>query len=446
MYVIIAVLIPTVKTIYLLLLSLIANTGMASEGRPFNVYYNPGGGGGGGGGFSGHPGAPYGGPGYFNGHSSAQARQNQAKAKPAQCPEGKCGVCGADLPVRKPYVHRPGIYKNLPVLNSVAERDDYLASLTPRHRLDDAPNLLNQYITQTNPRHHGEIRSMFAKQYQYMTTVTRGPDPGIIQDTRGVAAVLSFGEFGYAVDLSKRSVSLGEDVEEDFQAHMRLSDELLSVAMGLNPVVAIGSSAYEFITGRNIITGARLDNIDRSFALAGVMTLGIANRLPSLAKLAIRTARFVHSYDRSMHAIGDNLPAVQAHAERISEGSDMLRILREPAGLLRHEQVPLARRREVIEAFTRNARVRTLAEDFPVRRYWIEGEGGSLPRGRWVVPRNQIVDDPLVDLALWREGPYRMQNWTIPRGTRIIEGTAGPNFGQPGGAFQIYVPDPGVLF
>ena len=33
-----------------------------------------------------------------------------------------------------------------------------------------------------------------------------------------------------------------------------------------------------------------------------------------------------------------------------------------------------------------------------------------------------------------------MDTFIIPKGTIVLEGTVVPNFGQPGGGYQIYVP------
>ena len=40
---------------------------------------------------------------------------------------------------------------------------------------------------------------------------------------------------------------------------------------------------------------------------------------------------------------------------------------------------------------------------------------------------------------------YLMDTCIIPKGTAIIEGTVAPNFGQPGGGYQFYVPNPNIV-
>ncbi len=41
--------------------------------------------------------------------------------------------------------------------------------------------------------------------------------------------------------------------------------------------------------------------------------------------------------------------------------------------------------------------------------------------------------------------PYQVKEWTIPKGQKIIEGLANPQFGKQGGGYQIYIPNNEVL-
>jgi hypothetical protein len=142
----------------------------------------------------------------------------------------------------------------------------------------------------------------------------------------------------------------------------------------------------------------------------------------------------------SSHLSQDQLGDLRALNIINSAGSNIAN-LRPVVNLLREHNIPLANRREVIEAFTQESRVVRLIEDRTVYRYWTEGFNG--PRGRWVT--SELVENPHADLALPNGGPYQIQRWTIPAETEVIEGLASPNFGMPGGGGQIYVPNPGVL-
>lgn len=95
----------------------------------------------------------------------------------------------------------------------------------------------------------------------------------------------------------------------------------------------------------------------------------------------------------------------------------------------------------VKEAFMEDAKVTVLEQDTTVYRYY---GGSSQGTSYWYTP-NQ-TSNPAADLALPQGNTYQyMDTYVIPKGTTILEGTVAPNFGQPGGGYQYYVPDPSVL-
>ncbi len=52
----------------------------------------------------------------------------------------------------------------------------------------------------------------------------------------------------------------------------------------------------------------------------------------------------------------------------------------------------------------------------------------------------------MADLALPSGNTCKyIDTYLIPKGTQILEGTVALNFGQPGGGYQYYVPDPSVV-
>jgi len=70
--------------------------------------------------------------------------------------------------------------------------------------------------------------------------------------------------------------------------------------------------------------------------------------------------------------------------------------------------------------------------------------GASEPRGKWVTKK--LLTDPVNQLALPPGSTTeKVKQWVIPKDTEVLIGTVAPNFGKPGGAPQIYVPDPSVL-
>jgi hypothetical protein len=74
---------------------------------------------------------------------------------------------------------------------------------------------------------------------------------------------------------------------EDGQFYKELAEGFLDIAIGLDPVTGLGRSTYELFMGRNFVTGATLDKLDRSLAFVGVVTLG-SGRSVAMASRGIR--------------------------------------------------------------------------------------------------------------------------------------------------------------
>ncbi len=80
-------------------------------------------------------------------------------------------------------------------------------------------------------------------------------------------------EFGLIVtEEADRSYSLGNANDANF--YKELGKEFLDITVGLDPVTGFGRSAYELFYGRNLITGMKLNSVERSFAFLGVATAG----------------------------------------------------------------------------------------------------------------------------------------------------------------------------
>jgi hypothetical protein len=311
-------------------------------------------------------------------------------------------------------------YVTPPTIRNIEERNTWIDSLPLPPSLYDKTSM----VKTTNEEHAATLKTLHVR-YSKIRLRDR---------SRAVFTDVGF----YEIEAAD-TASIQRDTQ-GYNNHLRLSEECLSLAIGLNPITALGSSLYEFMSGKNLITGAELDTLDRSLALAGVMTFGIANRIPRFARTVIQV------YERNRWRFPGsptNIEPIVNHAKTISKGprSDFDN-MREAVRMMREEGVDnIHHRRDAVEAFTREGRVVTLIEDTPVIRYWVNGF--SNPRGNWVV--RQRLENPHRDLALPHPGPYNVKEWTIPAGTRIIEGPAGPNFNQPGGETQIYVPNRGVL-
>ena len=95
----------------------------------------------------------------------------------------------------------------------------------------------------------------------------------------------------------------------------------------------------------------------------------------------------------------------------------------------------------VSDAFDADVKVSTLANDTTVYRYH---GGTSKGLSYWVTPNK--TSNPAVDLALPPGNSYQcVDTYVIPKGTTVLEGHVAPNFGQSGGGYQFFVPDPSVL-
>ena len=95
----------------------------------------------------------------------------------------------------------------------------------------------------------------------------------------------------------------------------------------------------------------------------------------------------------------------------------------------------------VKNAFADDIKVTTLKQDTIVYRYH---GGESKGISYWYTPNK--TSNPAKDLALPEGNTYKyMDTFIIPKGTTILEGTVAPNFGQIGGGYQFYVPDPTIL-
>ena len=95
----------------------------------------------------------------------------------------------------------------------------------------------------------------------------------------------------------------------------------------------------------------------------------------------------------------------------------------------------------VKSAFASDIKATTLTKDITVYRY----HGGiTNKKSYWYTPK--LTSNPAADLALPPGNTYKyVDTYIIPKGTTVLEGTVAPNFGQQGGGYQIYVPDPSVV-
>ncbi|SHF05395.1 hypothetical protein SAMN02745195_01745 [Thermoanaerobacter uzonensis DSM 18761] len=118
--------------------------------------------------------------------------------------------------------------------------------------------------------------------------------------------------------------------------------------------------------------------------------------------------------------------------------------LREVARFLKESGInDISDRRSIIEAFNPGAKVVKVEKDFKAYRYF---GGKAKPRGHWLTDR--LLKDPENELALPpKNKAEKVPEWIIPKGTKVLDGTVAPHekWGRPGGARQIFLPNPEVL-
>lgn len=231
-----------------------------------------------------------------------------------------------------------------------------------------------------------------------------------------------------------------------------LFETMARLGIGFTPFVNDVADVYELLAGKDFVSGKDLTVFERALSGVGVLVgSGVTYRY---AKRAIFSpVEYIDEFSKGLSSIAKRSVQLDVQGLAASESAlaqatsktgtlkNQIGSLKESLELLKNNQVSRAGRREVIEAFSKDSKVIKLSQDTKVYRYSLEGQ--TLERGRWVTPSK--VSNPHAELALPKSGTYKVNEWTIPKGTEVIEGLASPHFGQPGGASQIYIPNPEVL-
>jgi len=215
--------------------------------------------------------------------------------------------------------------------------------------------------------------------------------------------------------------------------------------------------AFEVITGRDMVTGVELSTAARVIAVAGFFVPVVSGAL--LRKLATRVGIEIAEEvgERVAREVAEEVgeraakdafeeASVEAGERVVKEGSHVrqrasLGEIRRAAEFVKESGVDRKERRQVISAFGRETEVRVLQQDMEAWRYY---GGTGKARGRWLTP--QPVSYPIRELALPPgSNASRVKQWIIPRDSKVLVGPTAPRFGQPGGATQIWVPNPDIL-
>ncbi len=99
--------------------------------------------------------------------------------------------------------------------------------------------------------------------------------------------------------------------------YLSFAKQVASVALGWDPVTGVGISAYEALFGEDIFTGESLSSTERTLAIIGMVTGGLANKLNKMNKVK----RALNSFVKFMKAKGSNLKNVFSRAENVLDSA-----------------------------------------------------------------------------------------------------------------------------
>lgn len=84
------------------------------------------------------------------------------------------------------------------------------------------------------------------------------------------------------------SYSLGE--EEDGHLFRQISNDLIDLGVGIDPITGMGRSFFELFTGKNFVTGEILTPLDRGLHAATILSFGTLSTSAKIIKIAGKSA------------------------------------------------------------------------------------------------------------------------------------------------------------
>jgi hypothetical protein len=218
-----------------------------------------------------------------------------------------------------------------------------------------------------------------------------------------------------------------------------VSDELLDLATSLTPGISWGRDIYESISGKDLHSDEVLGPFSRSMAILGAVTIGFGSKGPVIAR------KGVYVFEKLATRFNRFKEASKFDEVRKIVQQKTLSQLKEVYAFFRKHKFWQERDDKFVSfsnAFMKDYKIGVLTEDMKAYRYY--DPKFSQPRGQWLTRYH--VKNPEMELALEHPGNYIPHEWTIPKGTEVMQGTIAPNFnGKPGGAWQIFVSDKDVL-
>lgn len=101
--------------------------------------------------------------------------------------------------------------------------------------------------------------------------------------------------------------SYQQNLIDEAQFYQKLAEEFLDIVIGIDPVTSLARSTYELVSGRNLITGARLQKIDYALNAFNVLTLGADGSVNAayhgLKKVISRSGQWIRNSEWTTYGI-----------------------------------------------------------------------------------------------------------------------------------------------
>jgi hypothetical protein len=90
---------------------------------------------------------------------------------------------------------------------------------------------------------------------------------------------------------------------EQGEAFKQIAKDLTDIAVGIDPVSAIGRASYELYTGHNMVSGIELTNVEIGLAAATVISIGVVSTGPKIIKMGGMFVKYLKNSERVEKAI-----------------------------------------------------------------------------------------------------------------------------------------------
>lgn len=237
--------------------------------------------------------------------------------------------------------------------------------------------------------------------------------------------------------------------EEDAEAFKAIGKDMLDLTLGLDPVTGLGRSTFELLTGKNVVTGAKLNKFERSLSAVGVMTFGMGSTVIRSVKVA---SRMFHIYDGAHHLLTERRTLEYAIREGQVIYSRVQNLITETVRKNKITQIHTA---EYVNETFFERYVRAGTPPFEGGSHVIEVTASRELSGfarvhaednmlkGWLVRRNSVeglsASDIMSKYSITRPITH-VSEVVLPKGTRLLRGNIN-GFSGPSGAIQYYIID-----